>query len=63
MKFVLVFFVVVYVVLFLHPKFTVSFNGVRTNSLMCRFFGAAIFSLLLTLFIGLPLLGIILLFV
>ncbi len=62
MKFILVFFVIVYVFIFFWPKFTVSINGIRSDSLLLRLLGAAVISFLLTLFIGLPLLGIISIF-
>lgn len=62
MKFILTFFVLSYVFTFFYPKFTVSLNGVRTNSFFMRIVGAFIVAILLTLFIGLPLLGIITLF-
>lgn len=62
MKFILAFFVVCYVFAFFCPKFTVSYNGVRTNSFLMRIIGALIFAVLLTLFIGLQILGIIVLF-
>lgn len=62
MKFILAFFILSYVFTFFHPKFTVSYNGVRTNSFTMRIIGALIFAMLLTLVIGLPLLGIVVLF-
>ncbi len=62
MKFILAFFVLSYVFTFFYPKFTVSLNGVRTNSFFMRIVEAFIVAILLTLFIGLPLLGIITLF-
>lgn len=62
MKFILGFFVLVYVFTFFYPKFTVLINGVPTNSFTMRIFGALAIAVLLTLFIGLPLLGVISIF-
>lgn len=62
MKFILVFFVFVYVFMFFYPKFTVSINGVPTDSFTMRIFGALVMAVLLSVFIGLPLLGIISIF-
>lgn len=62
MKFILAFFVLAYVFTFFYPKFTVSFNGVHNNSFSARIIGALAVAILLTLFIGLPLLGVISLF-
>lgn len=63
MKFILAFFVLAYVFTFFYPKFTVSFNGVRNNSFSARVLDALIISLILTLFIGLPIIGVISLFI
>ena len=62
MRFILEFFVLSYIFTFFYPKFTVSLNGIRTNSFTMRILGTLVVALLLTLFIGLPLLGIIYLF-
>ena len=62
MKFIVGFFVLSYVFTFFNPKFTVSLNGIRTNSFPMRILGALVVGFLLTLFIGLPLLGVIALF-
>ena len=62
MKFVLGFFVLAYVIVFFNPKLVISFNGVRNNSFSARIIGALAVAILLTLFIGLPLLGVISLF-
>lgn len=48
--------------LFFYPKFTVSVNGVPTDSFTMRILGALAVAVSLTVFIGLPLLGIIYLF-
>lgn len=63
MKFVLGFFVLAYVIVFFNPKLVISYNGVPTNNFFVRVLGALIISLILTLFIGLPIIGVISLFV
>lgn len=63
MKFVLVFFVLAYVIVFFNPKLVISYNGVPTNNFFARVLGALIISLILTLFIGLPIIGVISLFI
>lgn len=63
MKFVLGFFVLAYVIVFFNPKLVISYNGVPTNNFFARVLGALIISLILTLFIGLPIIGVISLFV
>lgn len=62
MKFILGFFFLAYVFMFFYPKFTVSINGVPTNSFTMRILGALSVAVLLTVFIGLPLLGVISIF-
>ena len=63
MKFVLGFFVLAYVIVFFNPKLVISYNGVPTNNFFARLLGALIISLILTLFIGLPIIGVISLFI
>ena len=63
MKFVLGFFVLAYVIVFFNPKLVISYNGVPTNNFFVRVLGALIISLILTLFIGLPIIGVISLFI
>ncbi len=63
MKFVLEFFVLAYVIVFFNPKLVISYNGVPTNNFFARVLGALIISLILTLFIGLPIIGVISLFI
>lgn len=62
MKFILGFFVLCYVFLFFYPKFTVSINGIPTNSFTMRILGALAVAVMLTVFVGLPLLGVISIF-
>ena len=63
MKFVLGFFVLAYIIVFFNTKLVISYNGVPTNNFFARVLGALIISLLLTLFIGLPIIGVISLFI
>ena len=63
MKFVLGFFVLAYVIVCFNPKLVISYNGVPTNNFFARVLGALIISLILTLFIGLPIIGVISLFI
>lgn len=63
MKFILAFFVLAYVIVFFNPKLVISYNGVPTNNFFARVLGALIISLILTLFIGLPIIGVISLFI
>lgn len=44
-------------------KLVISYNGVPTNNFFARVLGALIISLILTLFIGLPIIGVISLFI
>ena len=62
MKFLIGFFIVTYIFMIFYPKFTVTINGVRSNSLSMRLKGAIIVAILLTLCVGLPLLGILSMF-
>lgn len=62
MKFLLGFFLIIYVILFFYPRMRVSINGQQTTSLLYRALGVGIVGLILTLLIGLPIYGLVCLF-
>lgn len=62
MEFLFKFLMISYIVMFFNPRLRININGRRTNSLFYRFVGSAFFAVALTVFLGLPVLGLLSLF-
>lgn len=63
MKYAILFFMIVYLVLFFYPRFRVSINGQLSNNVLYRIIGAAIVSAIATLCIALPIYGVVRIFI